>query len=71
MTTLIPDERDAPSTPVVLAGKALGKSRTSTYKAIAEGTFPLRVIKVGGTFVVSTRELRELLGLPVADYETT
>jgi hypothetical protein len=68
-TDTVPDERDEPSTPVVRAGRALHMSRTTVYKAIGNGTFPLRVIKAGSQLLVSTRELRELLGLPVAPYD--
>jgi hypothetical protein len=67
--TAVPDERDRPTVPLLVATRALGISRTSTYKARRNGKLPFRTIHVGGQYVVSTRELRQLLGLPVASYE--
>jgi hypothetical protein len=42
-----------------------GISRTSTYKARRDERLPFRTIHVGSQYVVTTRELRKLLGLPV------
>lgn len=59
-----PDELNAlgVSTDIITAGRALGISRTSAYAAVHNGTFPIRVVKIGGRYVVPTAELRELLG---------
>ena len=39
----------------------LGVTRSTAYKAIAEGTFPVPIIRVGGRWRVSREALRRLL----------
>ena len=61
---------DPASRPVVSAEEAfaeLGIDRTTGYRAIRNGTFPLEVIRVGRLIRVSTTALRELLGLYSGD----
>ena len=56
---------DPASRPVVSAEEAfaeLGIDRTTGYRAIRDGTFPLEVIRVGRLIRVPTTALRELLG---------
>lgn len=54
---------DKPTLPVEVAFRALGWGRTSARQAIKRGTFPLRVIFLGRRQVVSTIELKRLVGL--------
>jgi predicted DNA-binding transcriptional regulator AlpA len=46
----------------------LGVDRTTGYRAIREGTFPLPVIRIGRLIKVPAAPMRHLLGLP-ADHE--
>ena len=43
--------------------RALGLSDTTGYALIAKGQFPLRVQRIGGRWMVSTRALRRFLDL--------
>jgi hypothetical protein len=52
-----------PVVPAVVAGRCLGMQRTSTYSALASGTFPLKAIRAGGRWMVSTAELCRVLDL--------
>ena len=47
---------------VVLAGRVLGVSRNTAYKAVRDGSLP--AIRVGTQYRVPTAKLREMLGLP-------
>ncbi|MGO1991845.1 MAG: helix-turn-helix transcriptional regulator [Corynebacterium sp.] len=52
-----------PATDLSTAAAILGVSKSSAYKSVQEGTFPVATIKVGGRIVVPTAPLRKLLGL--------
>lgn len=45
------------------AAEILGIGRTLSYEAARHGKFPVRVIKIGGRYVVPTKPLLDLLGL--------
>lgn len=45
------------------AARAFNLGRTTAYKAAANGTFPCRVLKVEGVWIVPTIGLRRALGL--------
>ncbi len=52
---------------LTLAAKALGIGPTLAYNQAKTGRLgPVRVIKIGGRYVVPTAELREVLGLDEA-----
>lgn len=65
---MTPEELDSlgVSTDLVTAARALGISKSSAYAAARAGTFPCRVVRVGGRYVVPTAGLRDLLGLSAA-----
>jgi predicted DNA-binding transcriptional regulator AlpA len=46
------------------AGSAFGLSRSATYRAVSEGTFPLTVLTVGHRRVVSTAAIIAVLDVP-------
>lgn len=58
----------APCLSADMAFGLLGVDRTTGYRAIREGTFPLPVIRVGRLIRVPAAPMRQLLGLP-ADQE--
>lgn len=62
---MTPDELAAlgVSTDLVTAAKALGISKSTAYAAARNGTFPVRVIRVGARYVVPTADLKAALGL--------
>jgi hypothetical protein len=66
---MVPSEIDEPTMDVLPAGEAFGLSRATTYRAIANGTFPVPVFKAGGTYKAATAEVRRRLGLPLASAE--
>lgn len=55
--------------PVVLnpveAGRMLGLGRTTTYRLLREGSFPVPVLRVGRTWRIPTAGILAHLGLPV------
>ncbi|KOX09744.1 hypothetical protein ADL05_26800 [Nocardiopsis sp. NRRL B-16309] len=55
--------------PVVLdpvtAGRMLGLGRTTTYKLLGQGNFPVPVHRTGKAWVVPTAGVLVYLGLPV------
>jgi hypothetical protein len=53
---------DQPTCTVPEAGRVLGISRESAYRAACDGSLP--VIQLGRRKVVPVARLRELLGLP-------
>lgn len=59
----VPLSSDAPTVSVPAAASALGVARNSLYAAIAAGTAPLDVVRVGRSLRVSTASLRRALGL--------
>lgn len=52
-----------PTTSVQVAADLLGIGYSTAYAAVRAGTFPVKVVKIGGRYVVPTRPLLELLGL--------
>ena len=62
---MTPEQIDAlgVSTDLTTAAKALGIGKSTAYIAARNGTFPLRVIRVGSRYVVPTAELKAALGL--------
>ena len=64
---MLPDPETAPTVAVwPAAGKALGMGRSACYAAIAQGTFPVAVLRCGGRYRVPTAELRRVLGLSLS-----
>ena len=55
---------DAPALSLPEACAVLKIGRTAGYEQAAAGTFPCRVIKVGGQYRVPTAALRRLLDVP-------
>jgi excisionase family DNA binding protein len=57
------------SLPVVLepvtAGRMLGLGRTTTYRLLRDGTFPVSAHRTGRTWIIPTAEVLAYLGLPV------
>lgn len=45
------------------AADLLGISKSSAYAAARNGTFPTKVIQIGGRYVVPTKPLLDLLGI--------
>jgi hypothetical protein len=48
---------------VETAGAVLGIGRTSAYRLVRCGEFPVRVLRIGRRYLVPTAELLALLGL--------
>lgn len=65
---MLPDPADRPCVSADEAFAELGIDRTTGYRAIKEGTFPLPVIRVGRLIRISTAALQQLLetGVPPA-----
>jgi hypothetical protein len=51
------------TTDVPTAGSILRLSKTQAYERVKDGTFPVKVIRVGGRLVVPVAPILELLGL--------
>ncbi|WP_433418542.1 helix-turn-helix domain-containing protein [Microtetraspora malaysiensis] len=47
---------------VVTAGRLLGFGRTKAYRLAKNGEFPCRVLRIGRSYLVPTREVWALLG---------
>ncbi|KAA9375989.1 helix-turn-helix domain-containing protein [Microbispora tritici] len=47
---------------VVTAGRLLGFGRTKAYQLAKNGEFPCRVLRIGRSYLVPTREVWALLG---------
>lgn len=52
-----------PTVTIRRAAELLGISASGAYAAARNGTFPTKVIQIGGRYVVPTAPLLELLGL--------
>ena len=61
--SVIPDPSERPVISAEEAFAELGIDRSTGYKAIREGTFPVPVIRVGRIIRVPTAALRQLLQL--------
>ncbi len=59
--TSIPDPRVIPTLPVAVAGRMLGLSRDSAYRAVRRGEIPS--IRLGRRIVVPTAGLLAMLGI--------
>lgn len=64
-TPTFPDWRETPTLSIAEAAKWMGISRPTAYAHAKSGVIP--TIKIGGSVRVSTRELAELLRLPVSE----
>ena len=60
---LVPMVEERPMLVAREAFRSLAMSDTTGYHLIAVGKFPLPVRKVGGRWMVLTRDLREYLGI--------
>jgi hypothetical protein len=58
---VLPDPDDRPVVSAEEAFRELGIDRTTGYRAIREGSFPVEVIRIGRTIRVPTISLRRLL----------
>jgi predicted DNA-binding transcriptional regulator AlpA len=58
---MIPNPAEQPVVSAEEAFAQLGIDRTTGYRAIREGTFPLEVIRIGRAIRVPTKALRRLL----------
>ena len=58
---VLPDPEDRPVLSAEEAFKELGIDRTTGYRAIRDGSFPVEVIHIGRTIRVPTVALRRLL----------
>lgn len=45
------------------AASILGIGRSTAYAAARNGTFPTKVIQIGGRYIVPTKPLLDLLGI--------
>jgi hypothetical protein len=54
---------EGPTIDVELAGAAFRMGKTRAYEAIAQGSFPVEVIRIGRRIVVPVAPLLKLLGL--------
>lgn len=57
----LPDPTDRPVISAVEAFAVLGIDRSTGYKAIRDGTFPVAVVRVGRVIRIPTRALRRLV----------
>lgn len=60
---VLPRAEEQPTVPPGVAFKALGYGRTAGYELIAQGHFPVPVIRLGHKIRIPTAPLRALLGL--------
>jgi hypothetical protein len=64
MRDILVELRSKPSVSVPVAGKALADlSRNGSYRAAAEGRFPVPIFEVGGRKRVASATVLRLLGL--------
>lgn len=52
-----------PTITIPVAAELLGISASSAYAAVRDGKFPVKVIQIGGRYVIPTKPLLELIGL--------
>lgn len=65
--SLIDELRDAgPTVDLPLANRALGISKGHGYALAKRGEYPVRLLKLGGSYRVVTAELLTLLGIGLA-----
>lgn len=62
---MLPDPADRPCVSADEAFVELGVDRTTGYRAIKEGTFPVPVIRIGRLIRIPTAALRQLLATGV------
>jgi excisionase family DNA binding protein len=55
-----------PSVDLLTAAAVLGLGRTKAYEMARRGEFPVRVLRIGGSYRVPTAALLELLGISEA-----
>lgn len=66
VTVRVPDAEVQPLISLREAIRLLGISRPQAYRLIADGKFPVKVVRIGGLIRVSTAELRRFTGLDEA-----
>lgn len=66
---MLPDPIQQPVVSAEEAFRELGIDRTTGYRSIREGTFPVEILRVGRAIRVPTLALRRLLHLDTADGE--
>ena len=64
---MIPDPRERPVLTAEEAFAELGIDRSTGYKAIRDGTFPVPVLRIGRLIRVPTQPLRRLLQLDATE----
>jgi excisionase family DNA binding protein len=52
-----------PSVDLLTAAAVLGLGRTKAYELARRGEFPVRILRIGGSYRVPTAALLELLGI--------
>lgn len=52
-----------PTLTLMDAAELLGIGRSTAYTAVREGTFPTRIITIGGRYIIPTTEMMALLGI--------
>lgn len=68
--SMIPDPKDRPVMTADEAFAELGIDRSTGYKAIREGSFPLPVIRIGRVIRIPTAAVRRVLSLDGQGAET-
>ena len=64
---MLPDPTERPVISAEEAFRELGIDRTTGYRSIRDGTFPIEVVRIGRSIRVPTVALRRLLHLDSAD----
>jgi predicted DNA-binding transcriptional regulator AlpA len=67
---VLPDPTERPVISAEEAFRELGIDRTTGYRSIRDGTFPVEVVRVGRIIRVPTIALRRLLHLDSAEPES-
>jgi excisionase family DNA binding protein len=62
-TAAVPDPLEWPTLSVEEAARLLGVHHNTVYSAIAAGTFPIDVVRVGRILRISTASLRRALAM--------
>jgi predicted DNA-binding transcriptional regulator AlpA len=68
---MLPDPADRPVISAEEAFRELGIDRTTGYRSIRDGTFPVDIVRVGRNIRIPTIALRRLLQLDVAEPDAT
>jgi predicted DNA-binding transcriptional regulator AlpA len=68
---MLPDPADRPVISAEEAFRELGIDRTTGYRSIRDGTFPVEIVRVGRNIRIPTIALRRLLQLDAAEPDAT